>query len=256
MAQARELPERERTIDRLCEAFADDRLALDDFERRVALAHAATSPAELDGLLADLRRPTTSGAPQRVAEGTDERHPVPGGDRARVPTAPPHDLADQNVVVAFLGGGERRGPWTVARTNWAIAVMGGVELDLREAVLAPGVTEVNVFAFWGGVEIVVPPDVRVECSGVGIMGGFDHEQTARSTDDPDAPVVRIGGWAVMGGIEVSVRRAGESSKQARRRRKAERKAERRALEGPRRELPDPRHGSGRGPGPGGRRGPS
>jgi hypothetical protein len=85
------------------------------------------------------------------------------------------------------------------------------------------VTEVHAVAFWGGIEVIVPPWLPVETSGVGIMGGFEHRQDSPPTDDPDAPVLRISGVAIMGGVEVTVRLSGESSKEARRRRKEERK---------------------------------
>jgi hypothetical protein len=104
--------------------------------------------------------------------------------------------------------------------------MGGCEMDLREAQLAPGVTEIMVVAFMGGVEIVVPPWLQVEVSGIGIMGGFDHKQSAPPAHGPGAPVVRISGLAMMGGASVSVRYPGESASDARRRVKQERKAKR------------------------------
>jgi predicted membrane protein len=52
--------------------------------------------------------------------------------------------------------------------------MGGSELDFREAVMGPGVTELQIFAVCGGVEVVVPPGLNVESHGIAIMGGFEH----------------------------------------------------------------------------------
>jgi hypothetical protein len=134
----------------------------------------------------------------------------------------------REIVVAIMGGASRRGQWTPARKNFALAIMGGAELDFREAVLGPGVTEVQVFAMWGGIEIIVPPGVNVESHGIGIMGGFDHFTELAS--DPDAPTLRIAGFACMGGVEITQRYPGESNREARRRRRIERK-ERRELRG-------------------------
>ena len=107
------------------------------------------------------------------------------------------------MIVGLMGGGGRSGAWTPAKVNWAIAVMGGCELDFRQARFGPGVTEVRVFVVWGGVEVVAPPDVHVECSGIGIMGAFEQTGSASTTTDPDAPILRITGVALMGGAESS-----------------------------------------------------
>jgi hypothetical protein len=66
----------------------------------------------------------------------------------------------------------------------------------------------------------------VEVSGIGIMGGFDHNQKTRSTPVPGGPVVRISGLALMGGVNVTVRYPGETAADARRRLKEEKRAKR------------------------------
>jgi hypothetical protein len=86
----------------------------------------------------------------------------------------------------------------------AIACMGGVVLDLREARLTAPVTDIYVVAVMGGVEITVPPDVRLESDGFAIMGGFEDQLKEPASMDPNAPVVRIHGLAVMGGVEAKV----------------------------------------------------
>jgi hypothetical protein len=117
--------------------------------------------------------------------------------------------------------------------NNAFAFCGGVELDFREAVMPPGLTEVKVFAMWGGVEIIVPPGMNVVCDGIGIMGGFEHAPETNATPDPIAPTLRVSGVALMGGVEVTVRHVGESGRDARRRRRQERRERAREV---RREL--------------------
>ena len=207
---------RQETIDALCDAFARDEMELADFERRVEAAHRAESTAELDRLLSDLRpRPV----PARAGRGPA----VESSALGRRAVALPGQVRPREVVAGIMGGSTRSGRWTPARRVTAIGVMGGVELDFREAVLAPGVTEVHAFAFWGGVEIIAPPDVRVECTGVGIMGGFDHREDASSTHDVNTPVLRVTGVAIMGGVEVRVRYPGETRRDARRRVRDERK---------------------------------
>jgi hypothetical protein len=142
--------------------------------------------------------------------------PVP----ARTPAGP---VREHQVLVAIMGGVERRGVWTPARKTLVLAMMGGAELDLREARFAPGETEIMVFAFWGGVEIIVPPDVRVDSGGIAIMAGFDHQHSGLPDPGEDAPLVKIGGVAIMAGVEILVRYAGETEKEAKKRLREARK---------------------------------
>lgn len=208
---------RQVTIDALCEHFANDAMEVEEFERRVEAAHRADTVDELKGLLSDMpggNLPAPAGGPA-ASESPARRYRVTSAAHVR----------EREVIVAILGGASRRGRWTPARHNFGLAIMGGTELDFREAELGPGVTEVRVLAVWGGVEIIVPPGMNVECRGIGILGGFEH-YSERGSADPDAPTLRITGFACMGGVEVTERYPGESSREARRRRREERKEQR------------------------------
>lgn len=205
---------RQGTIDALCEHFANDNLPVEEFERRVEVAHKASSAEELAGLLADL---PGGGLPAPVP-APRPAHPAPAPRPGVRPRPHRHDKA-QGFAIAVMGGATRRGHWTPARRTLALAVMGGVELDFRDVDLPPGVTEVHAFSLMGGVDVIVPPGVNVESHGMGIMGGFDD--VGREDYIPDAPTLRISGLAVMGGVDINVRYPGESAREARRRRKEE-----------------------------------
>jgi hypothetical protein len=181
---------RERVVHALGVHFANDDLTLDELERRLSLAFQATTPAALEPLLADL--PSLSANPLPVA-----RAPVaPGG--VGVP--------ERGVLVAVMGANVRKGSWLVPRYLKVITLMGGVELDLRQARLAPGVTEIEVLAVMGGVEIIVPPGVRVELMGVAIMGGFETSGVDERALDPGQPILRLTGLAFMAGVEAKLKR--------------------------------------------------
>jgi hypothetical protein len=109
--------------------------------------------------------------------------------------------------------------------------MGGICLDFREALLPPGATEVWIFTAMGGAEIIVPPGLAVESDGVAILGGFEHAEQADLQLDPDAPLLRLRGLALMGGVDVKIRHPGETEREAKRRRRAEKKERRRRLRG-------------------------
>lgn len=214
---------RQETVDALCQAFAEDRLDLSDFERRVELAHRAATTEELQTLLSDLPR-----AKELPARREARTVPAPGS-RSKWGLADPSAVPDQNVVMGVLGGGVRKGAWRPARFNYAVAIWGGVELDFRESILPP-LTEVRCFAMMGGIELIVPPDVIVDTSGIGILGGFDHGAAEQRAPE-GAPVIRITGLAFLGGVDVHVREPGESAKEAKRRQRMERKLKRRLERG-------------------------
>ncbi len=109
-----------------------------------------------------------------------------------------HVTSAKNVV-AVLSGATRQGRWRVAGRINAVAVFGGVDLDLTEAIFEQQYTVINATAFCGGIEIKVPENVSLRSAGSGIMGGFEVRE-AESTE-PHAPVVVVQGVAFWGGVE-------------------------------------------------------
>jgi hypothetical protein len=205
--QLREL--RERTIERLSAHYAYDELDLEDFERRVELVEKAGSEAELLEIVRDLGEPKSALVPV-----------------ARAGALAARDVPDKRSIMSIFGGTTRRGSWTVPRQLRVVAVMGGAEVDFREADFGSGVHEVRVFALFGGITVIVPPDVRVEVDGTGVLGGFDDQTTSNVPAGATDPSLRIRGVALLGGIEVCERLPGESAREARRRIKRESKARR------------------------------
>jgi hypothetical protein len=189
---------RERAIAQLSEAFAQDLISVDEFDARMTYAHRATTIADIERLVSDLTPAT--------ALGTLHAALIPAAGR-------------QDEVLAIFGGVERGGPWMVPSRLRVVAVFGGAVLDLREAVFGPGVTEIHVTASLGGVQILVPPSLRVEVSGSGILGGFAHvnAQLQQRSLAPARSRLRVVGRATLGGVSVETRLPGESERDAHRR---------------------------------------
>jgi hypothetical protein len=103
-------------------------------------------------------------------------------------------------LVAILDGVELASRAKAFKGGSMLAWFGGVEVDLREAELAPG-ARLSVNAFFGGIEIRTPPSWRVESNLKALAGGV--ETPATNEDRPDAPALTIEGMALFGGIEVS-----------------------------------------------------
>ncbi len=115
-------------------------------------------------------------------------------------------------VLTICSGTQRQGTWRVPKKLRVVTVMGGIDLDFREAEFGPGVTEVKVTTVMGGTAIIVPPHLQVECDGVAILGFFEGMDRSAGERDPDAPLLRITGVAVMGALEISTRLPGEMMK--------------------------------------------
>jgi hypothetical protein len=199
---------REHVIAILTEQFSHDTFELDELERRLDLAHRAGTVAELDAIVADLGI--------TVSETALAAPTVDSATLAQWPA--------RKRLTAILGGFEKRGTWTCARRVSVTAVMGGAEVDFREAEMAPGVTEMNVTAIMGGVELIVPPWLSVEVDATAILGGFEELHRAPTTPEPGRRVLRITGVAIMGGVSIETRMPGESRRDAKRRNRREAKA--------------------------------
>src|SRR5919205_432790 len=122
--------QRERAIELLSLHFAHDRLSMDELDRRLERAYAATSVAELEALTSDLT------------------------------------------------------------------------LDFRSALLAPGVTDVDVSAVMASVQILVPPGVRVVDRVRALMASVTDDSYGALSPDPSIPIIRLTGYAFMSEVKV------------------------------------------------------
>lgn len=135
------------------------------------------------------------------AMGFDETAAPAGPAAGPTPAATPADDASATVdCFALLGASRRRSVSQDFRGGSLTAIMGGCELDLRQASIRSGQAIVDVFAMWGGVEIKVPQDWTVALHGTPILGGFD-DKTARVGGD-GSKVLVVTGAAIMGGVEI------------------------------------------------------
>ena len=81
------------------------------------------------------------------------------------------DSSDSISAFALMAGFERSNNSQNFRGGDLTAVMGGCEIDLRQASLrAPAI--IDIFVMWGGVEIRVPDDWTVDLQGTPMLAGF------------------------------------------------------------------------------------
>jgi hypothetical protein len=184
---------------------------MDELDERLDAVYASKTYAELVPITQDL--PDHSGAasvpsPSRPAAGDVRQY---GGE----PTS--------HTAVAILGGFSRKGDWVVPKTFNAFMLLGGGEIDLRDARFAEREVSIHVVAILGGCEITVPEDATVNVNGVGIMGAFEHSAQG-SGISAGGPVINISGVAFMGGVDVTrkpPRKSKRDKLEAKRRRELE-----------------------------------
>ena len=172
--------ERDSVLRTLGDHAAVGRLTLDELEDRSGRALTAKTRGELATLTSDL--PREAGQP-------GAQSPVPAGKKP------------VRWMVAIMGGSQRRGRFRTVGSINAVAIMGGDEIDLREAEIEGGELTLNLFALMGGSNIYVPDSVDVEVGGFSIMGGHEEVGSER-TPRPGAPVIRIRVYTLMGGASI------------------------------------------------------
>jgi hypothetical protein len=189
--------DRERVARVLNDAMAEGRLTVTELEERLDQVYAAKTFGDLEPLLRDL--PVANQAPQLPL-------PAPVANTLPVPSSRIGGRGTSSGAVAIMSGTGRKGVWTVPPTFTSFALMGGVELDLTQARFEEAETTIQAFAFMGGIEIYVPDDIAVQVNGVGFMGAFENRTHNQGQPTPGAPLVKITGLAVWGGVEVKRRK--------------------------------------------------
>jgi len=194
--------DRERVAGLLRDAYVEGRLSAVEHEDRLSDVYRATTYADLVPLLHDLPVPPGSLAVPEVGHAVAIPSPSSASrvTSGAITVDPSRATHAQGPAVAIFSGHERHGSWVVPASMPIVAVMGGIELDLSQAVLTSRETVFHCVAVMGGIEIRVPDGVLVRMDAFGFMGG-----TAGPSGDvpPDAPVIRVTGLALMGGIEVT-----------------------------------------------------
>ncbi|WP_194911345.1 DUF1707 SHOCT-like domain-containing protein [Catenulispora rubra] len=179
--------EREQVAERLREAAGEGRLGLDELEDRITAVYTAKTYAELEPITRDLPAGTGAGPSAAPAARPRGRWRVGGKPRRR-------------KTFVLMGGSDNKGAWVVPKSYIAFAMMGGIELDLREAEFEDMEVTINASCVMGGIEITVPEGLNVQVHGFGFMGGYSG--TPVGPVDPDAPTVHVRGFAFMGGVDV------------------------------------------------------
>jgi hypothetical protein len=165
--------EREAAVARLNDAVGEGRLTLQEFSERLDQAYTASTRGTLAQLTADL----------------------PGMDLVRGPAR------HRRVMLGLLFDSRRAGPRPLDDEITAIAFLGDVVIDLRDAKVTSNEITIRAYALLNDVDVIVPEGVAVELSGVAIVG--DNRNMVKPVAAGTSRfVVKIQGHAVLGDVQV------------------------------------------------------
>ncbi len=180
--------DRDQVATLLSTAYAEGRLSREEHDERIDQLMAAKTFDDLIPITRDLvivgpRAPdTTPQSSSRFAVDTTGQNP------------------DSDKMIAIFGGVTRKGRWRVRKNTHALALFGGMDLDLRDAIFEAPVVEISGFWCFGGLDIKVPEGIEIQDQTAGIFGGTD----VRDVGDPapGAPTLVIKGVSLFGGVSI------------------------------------------------------
>jgi hypothetical protein len=175
---------RERVIQTLTEAFANDQLSVAELEDRLEKVYRATNADEAMALIA--------GLPSAAAVAA-----------ARHAEAPTVSTRSRERFQSFFSSQSRRGIWTVPRELDITAMFSDTTIDLTHASLPSDIIDLHVSVIFANMTIVVPPGLRV----VNRVGAFAANVESEPALDlapmkPGSPVIRITGNCVFANLEI------------------------------------------------------
>lgn len=180
--------DRDQVATVLSTAYAEGRLTREEHDERLDQLLAAKT---FDDLLPITRDLVVVGTPSPVATPQST-------SRFTIDTTV--QSSDSDKMIAIFGGATRTGRWRVRRNIQALALFGGIDLDLRDAIFEAPVVEISGFWCFGGLDIKVPEGIEVRDQTAGIFGGTDVSNIGDPA--PGAPTLVIKGVSLFGGVSV------------------------------------------------------
>lgn len=166
---------REGAARRLAQLAVGAGLTLEEYVQQASAIEEAGSQLELEEIAREL--------PERSAEGVTRR---------------------TRWLVAIFGGTEQRGRWSLSSRLRIVALFGGAKLDLGAAEPEAAESLITVVAALGGAELMAPPGLPVQLSGVSLLGGKSDERSSAPALR-GAPLIRVRAFTLLGGVKVSER---------------------------------------------------
>lgn len=107
--------------------------------------------------------------------------------------------SNQENILAIFGGNEQNYTNKIFTGVSTCAIFGGVELDLRNAIIEKDCV-IETCDIFGGTDISLPTNVKVRLNVTPIFGGVENNHI--SSPEGNAPTVYINSTCIFGGAEI------------------------------------------------------
>jgi predicted membrane protein len=110
-----------------------------------------------------------------------------------------HNSEESPSYTAIFSGQDIRTKATSFTGASLFALFGGLTIDARDALITHDCI-IDATALFGGIEIRLPDDVRVQVQATPLFGGVDDK--TRAPMNPNAPIVTVRCLAAFGGVDI------------------------------------------------------
>ncbi|HTX74058.1 MAG TPA: DUF1707 domain-containing protein [Rectinemataceae bacterium] len=183
---------RQAILDHLTEAFASDRIHMQDYESRVAVVQHAHDFEELEKAVADLPAPLSPDAAARTPRTAST---------SLANTIDPR-IAGSVSLACVMGDRNLSGDWLSGNQVGSFTCMGSTKIDLRDTALPPGRLKIDAFIIMGEMRVIVPRGLPVVLNAFPFMGETHADRAVERRVEPGQPFLEINGFAFMGSIRV------------------------------------------------------
>lgn len=191
---------REDVLGKLSESFAKGDINEVEYERKVELATRASDESELSDIFGALF--------DQTIEGNQGQSPVPVSPDGQADFRPEQEQsysgpreAEHNMVSIFSASDYKPSGAPARKIN-SFNVFGGGDIDLRNCPIPPEGLTISVVCVFGGLDIIVPPGVRVEKSTFSIFGAVENKA---KDQDANGPLIRVEGVTIFGGVDIKTK---------------------------------------------------
>lgn len=105
--------------------------------------------------------------------------------------------------ISLFSGAEIKSQSNPFQGGNILAVFGGTDIDLRDAVIVDEEITIEITTVFGGVSLKVPENVQVEVSGIPIFGGFEDKTRHVNKENTHQPIIYLKCVSIFGGVEVT-----------------------------------------------------